>query len=122
MNTRSSTEAELVAADDAMTQILWTKHFMRAQGYKVKENMLLQDNQSTIQLENNGKWSSHKRTRHIDIRMFFITDKITDGTMRVEYCPTDDMVMDYMSKPLQGEKCRELRRKLMNLSAAAPSS
>ena len=70
-----------------------------------------------IQLENNGKWSNHKRTRHIDIRLFFITYKITDSTMRVEYCPTD-----YMSKPLQGEKCRELRRKLMNLGGAATSS
>ena len=85
-------------------------------------NVLLQDNMSTIQLENNRKWSSHKCTRHIDIRLFFITDKITDGTMRVEYCPTDDMVMDYMSKPLQGEKFRELRRKLMNLNDETPSS
>ena len=60
LNTRSSTEAELVAADDAMTQILWTKMFLEEQGYKIKETVLLQDNTSTIQPENNGKWSSIK--------------------------------------------------------------
>ena len=40
LNTRSSTEAELVAADDAMTQILWTKMFLEEQGYKIKETVL----------------------------------------------------------------------------------
>ena len=52
LNTRSSTEAELVAADDAMTQILWTKMFLEEQGYKIKETILPQDNTSAIQLEN----------------------------------------------------------------------
>ena len=115
LNTRSSTEAELVAADDAMTQILWTKMFLEAQGYKVKETVLLQDNTSAIQLENNGKWSSHKRTRHINIRYFFITDQIEKGVLKVKYCSTDNMAMDYMSKPLQGEKSTIFRREIMNL-------
>ena len=48
LNTRSSTEAELVGADDVATQILWTKHFMEVQGYMIKENILHQDNKSTI--------------------------------------------------------------------------
>ena len=100
LNMRSSTEAELVAADDAMTQILWTKMFLEEQGYKTKETILLQDNTSAIQLENDGKWSSHKRTRHINIRYFFITDQIEKCILKVKYCSTDNMVMDYMSKPL----------------------
>ena len=37
LNTRSCTEAELVGADDVATQILWTKHFMEAQGYTIEE-------------------------------------------------------------------------------------
>ena len=48
LNTRSSTEAELVGADDVATQILWTKHFMEAQGYTIEDNILHQDNKSTI--------------------------------------------------------------------------
>jgi hypothetical protein len=39
LNTRSSTEAELVGADDASTLILWTKLFMEAQGYGINSNV-----------------------------------------------------------------------------------
>ena len=60
--TRSTCEAELVGADNASTKILWTKFFLEAQGYEVRENILYQDNKSTILLLNNGKASSGKRT------------------------------------------------------------
>ena len=55
LNTRSSTEAELVAADDAAVMILWTKLFLEAQGYTINKNILYQDNKSAILLEENGK-------------------------------------------------------------------
>ena len=58
INTKSSTEAELVAIDDVMPLILWTQYFLEAQGYEVHENTVFQDNQSTILLERNGKRSS----------------------------------------------------------------
>ena len=51
MNTRSSTEAELVAVDDVIAQILWTLRFLLAQGYPVEANVLFQDNNSAIKLE-----------------------------------------------------------------------
>jgi len=70
LNTRSSTEAELVAAADASTLVLWTQIFLEAQGYHVKKNVLFQDNKSTILLEQNGKRSSSKRTRAINILYF----------------------------------------------------
>ena len=47
LNTRSSTEAELVACDDAMTQVLWTRNFLKEQGYETKTYMK-QDNTSAI--------------------------------------------------------------------------
>ena len=63
LNTRSSTEAELVGADNVTTQILWTKHFMEAQGYMIEDNILHQDNKSTILLQENGRKSAGKRSR-----------------------------------------------------------
>ena len=73
INTRSSTEGELVGVNDAMPQILWTRYFLEAQGYyDVKDSIIFQDNQSAILLEKNGKASSRKRTRHINIRYFFM--------------------------------------------------
>eukprot|EP00978_Attheya_sp_CCMP212_P030962 scaffold115598_cov36-Attheya_sp.AAC.4 len=44
LNTKSSTEAKLVGVSDAMSQILWTRYFMEAQGYGVDENVVGQDN------------------------------------------------------------------------------
>ena len=60
LNTRSSTESELVAVDDLMPMILWTRLFMEAQGYKVEDNIIFQDNKSTLLLAENGKASSGK--------------------------------------------------------------
>jgi hypothetical protein len=113
LNTRSSTEAELVGPDDLATMILWTKLFMEAQGYEIKKNILYQDNKSTILLQENGKRSSGKRTRAINIRYFFITDQIEKGNMTVEYCPTGEMIADYMTKPLQGKLFQKFKKLIM---------
>ena len=93
LNTKSSTEAELVGANDMLPQVLWTKQFLKHQGYNTK-SIMNQDNQSTMKLENNGKMSSGKRTRHINIRYFFITDNIKNGNIVIQYCPTLDMIAD----------------------------
>jgi hypothetical protein len=76
INTKSSCEAELVGVDDALPTVLWTLQFLKAQGFAMTDNVIYQDNQSTILLENNGTRSSAKRTRHLDIRYFFITDRV----------------------------------------------
>jgi hypothetical protein len=102
LNTKSSTKAKLVGIDDVLPQALWTKYFMEAQGYGVS-TILNQDNQSTIKLSDNGKASSGKGTRHINIRYFFITDRIAQKEVAIQYCPTKAMVADYFTKPLQGE-------------------
>ena len=115
LNTRSSTEAELVGADDVTTQILWTKHFMEAQGYMIEDNILHQDNKSTILLQENGNKSGGKWLRALNVRYFFLTDQVEKGNLRITYCPTDDMTADYMMKPLQGEKFRKFRAEIMGL-------
>ena len=102
LNTRSSTEAELVAADDCMSPALWTRLFLMDQGYEC-QTTIYQDNTSSIHLEKNGPSSSGKRTRHLNIRFFYITDCHEKGYFRIEYCPTEDMRGDYPSKPLQGK-------------------
>jgi hypothetical protein len=81
-----------------------------------QKNIILQDNTSTIQLENNGRRYSGKRTRHINIRYFYITDQIKEGKVSVTYCPTLEMVLDYFTKPLQGSLFRTHRNEIMGLS------
>ena len=116
LNTRSSTEAEVVGADDFMPAICWTRYFLMAQGYHVHDNVLFQDNKSAMLLEKNGKASSTKRTKHINIRYFFITDRISQGEVSLEWCPTGDMIGDYMTKPLQGELFRTFRDQIMGVT------
>jgi hypothetical protein len=78
INTKSSTETEVVAADDLMPHICWMNYFLECQGYDVS-SVLYQDNKSAILLENNGQKSSGRRTKHINVRDFFITDRIRQG-------------------------------------------
>jgi hypothetical protein len=113
LNTRSSTESELVGVDDMMPIICWTRYFLLSQGYGIIENLLLQDNRSSILLERNGRASSGKRTRHINIRYYFISDRVNMKEISIDWCPTKKMVADYMSKPLQGSLFRELRDYIM---------
>jgi Reverse transcriptase (RNA-dependent DNA polymerase) len=116
INTKSSCEAELVGVDDALPTILWTLQFLKAQGFAVSDNVVYQDNQSAILLEKNGTRSSGKRTRHLDIRYFFITDRVDRKEVRIEYCPTEHMRADPHTKPLQGRLFREHRDWLLNVT------
>jgi hypothetical protein len=115
LNTRSSTESELVAVDDLMPTVLWTKQFMEEQAFPIKENIIYQDNQAAILLENNGKASSGKRTKHINARYFFVTDRISKGELAVKWCPTEDMTADFWTKPLQGASFRRMRDLIMGI-------
>ena len=117
LNTKSSTESELVGVDDVLVMILWTKLFLEEQGYEIEKNILYQDNKSAILLESNGKKSSGKRTRALNIGYFFLTDQVEKGNVTIEYCPTDDMVGDFHTKPLQGEKFRKFQNEILGCEA-----
>jgi hypothetical protein len=115
LNTKSSTQAELVGADDVMPQMLWTLYFLESQGHAIDDNMLHQDNKSSILLETNGRGSSGKRTRHIDVRYFFIADRVKSGDIRI-------MIADYFTKALQGATFWKLRDMIMgNTDIALPT-
>jgi hypothetical protein len=118
LNTRSSTETEIVGADDFMPAICWTHYFMKAQGYDVKDTVFFQDNKSSILLENNSKSSSSKCTKHINIPYFFITDRVSKEEVSVVWCPTGDMIGDYTTKPLQGALFQKFRDQIMGVTPA----
>ena len=117
INTRSSTEAEVVGVNDAMTMILWIRLFLDAQGVEFQDNIIHQDNMSSILLENNGKRSSGKQTRHMNIRYFFISDCVKQGLANIKYCPTEAMHGDFFTKPLQGSLFRAHRAMILGLDS-----
>ena len=113
LNTKSSTEAELVGASDYLPYSIWAKKFLEAQGYPLTENVFYQDNESTIKFEKNGRKSCRPKSRHIDIRYFFIKDRLDLEHMNVQHCPTEQMLADFFTKPLQGNLFRKFRDVIM---------
>jgi hypothetical protein len=107
LNTKSSTEAELVGASGYLPYPIWAKKFLAAQGYALKENVFYQDNQSTIRFEKNGRKSCGPNSRHIDIRYFFIKDRLGLEDIDLQHCPTEQMLADFFTKPLQGSLFRK---------------
>jgi hypothetical protein len=114
LNTRSSTETEIVTADMFMPEMLWSLHFIQAQGHEVECVGLYQDNISSQLLIKNGKMSSGKKTKHIKAKFFFIKDRVDDGEIKVIDCPTERMWADVMTKPFQGTAFHVMRAELMN--------
>ena len=87
LNTKSSTETELVAVDDKLPDILWMKYFLEAQGYTIEHNIIYQDNMSTMSLEKNGRISASHRCKHIHAKYFLIQDRYACGDVDLEYYP-----------------------------------
>jgi hypothetical protein len=113
INTASTTESELVGAADYLPNVIWMMRFLEKQGYKLRSSVFYQDNESAIKLEKNGQRSSSRRTRHLDIKYFWIKDKLKIEGIEVVYCPTDLMVADFFTKPLQGALFHKLRAVVM---------
>ena len=113
INTKSSTESELVGTSDYLPYDIWAIMFLMAQGYKIVKNILFQDNQSEIRMLKNGRNSCTGNSRHIDVRYFWVKDRINKGELTVEYCPTHLMLADYFTKPLQGSQFRKFRDIIM---------
>ena len=115
INVRSSCEGELVGVDNAISWILWCKYFIEVQGYSVEQNVLFQDNKSTILLATNGHWSISKRTKHVKSRYFFVKDCVKNGELEVQYAPTEHIWADINTKPKQGKGFRIMMAELMNI-------
>jgi hypothetical protein len=71
---------------------------------------------SAIKLERNGRQSSSKRTRHLNIRHFFIKDRVHAVELNVKHCGTDDMIADYFTKPLQGRQFMKFRDLILGIA------
>ena len=116
LNTKSSTEAELVGASDYLLHVVWILNFLCAQGYPVSCVSFHQDNQSAICLAKNGRSSAGPKSRHINLRYFWITNCLRHEQIDMKYCPTECMLADFLTKPLQGSLFIRFRSVLLGLS------
>ena len=111
--TKSSTEAELVGASDELGKGFHMRRFILNQGHDIGPVTLYQDNLSTMALIDKGK-STSGRTRHVDIRYFWIKERIESGEVIVKHMGTTKMIADAMTKPLQGSEFIRERQALTN--------
>ena len=112
LNSKSSTEAEIIAVSDGMNVPLWLADFIVHQGHKAQPVQLEQDNLSCITLLTKGR-STAETTRFIAIRKFWISDYIRNGAINVVYVPTEDMTSDFFTKPVQGAVFVKLSKKIL---------
>ena len=128
----STTTSELYGIHDGMPMITWFRLFYMVQVKLIvddgsietkaikrlgKASTILQDNTSTIQLAKNGKRSSSKRTRHVDIRYFYVSEEVEKENIQILYCPTKDQWSDFWTKSLQGILFQTHRNTIMGITA-----
>jgi hypothetical protein len=107
----STTESEYMALLHALKEQIWLLRFLKEIGYNISDqNVIYCDNQSAIALAHNPE--HHARTKHIDIQYHFVRNCVEDGTTRLEYCPTEDMAADGLTKGLGPERHRKLVKKM----------
>ena len=87
---------------DVLPHILWTKKFLGDQGLQLRETIIYQDNTSSILLEKNGRHSSSRRTKHMDKVNFNSALSNQGKAISIQHCPTEEMLADFFTKPLQG--------------------
>ena len=113
LNTKSSTEAEVVGMSDYLPFNIWSRMFLEEQGYFLTKNVVYQDNQSAIKMETNGRNSCTGNSRHVHIRFFFTKDRLDKEEFSIEYFLTEQMLGDFYKKPLQGKPFKQFRRIIM---------
>ena len=121
INTTSSCQAELVALAKCLQQSIFLAYFLASHGYPQLPAIVSQDNQSTLRHVEHGRPSS-ELTRHIEIGYFWAKDLIERKLIEVIYCPTEDMLADFFTKPLQSLLFDSLRGKIMGASLLYPPS
>src|SRR5487761_336488 len=97
--TLSTAEAEYVAATHAAKESIWLRRLTGDIYPSVASAITLYcDNQAALRLAQDDNY--HARTKHIDIRYHFIRDVVERGEIELQYCPTDDMTADILTKAL----------------------
>ena len=109
--TLSTTEAEYVAATHAAKEGIWLCRLVKEIFCPLTHPTPLHlDSQSAIVLTKDGSY--HARTKHIDIWYHFIRFVVDNGSLRLIYCPTEDMVADTLTKALPSVKAKHFAASL----------
>ena len=113
MNGESGTKTEVIGVDDVSPQVLWTSHFMKAQGW-LCNTTVHQDSKSATSQENNCRLSGGNCTKHSNSQCHFFEDAIKCGKVNIMCLSSDEMWSDFFTKPLQGKPLIPFRKNILN--------
>jgi hypothetical protein len=86
------------------------RYFVKCQGYNINKYVIFQDKMSALLLEKNSRMSSSQCPKYItEAKYFLIKDYCDAGVINVKLCPTNQMWADVLTKPLQGQKFRDMQ-------------
>lgn len=95
----STTEAEYISAVEAGKEICWMRNLVEEMGFPMTTPSVLRiDNQSAISVAKNPE--HHGRMKQLDLRFYWLRDKVEEGVIAPNFVPTAEMPADLLTKPL----------------------
>jgi histone deacetylase 1/2 len=107
---RSSTEAEYRSLAQATADVLWVQTILTELTVPYFPPRIYCDNQSVVLLAHNP--ILHSRTKHMEIDLFFVREKVLAKQVSVVHIPGTDQLADILTKPISTDKFLFIRNKL----------
>jgi hypothetical protein len=99
----STTQAEYLAIGMATRECMWLRSFLDELHFpQSSPTVIHEDNNGCMSLAKNP--TDHSRAKHIDIQFHFVREAVKDGVINIVRCPTDLMVADALTKPVNPKK------------------
>ena len=107
----SSAESEYISMCNGARETVWLRRLVSGMEIIDKMNYptrMLVDNTAAKALANNS--AVNRRNKHIDVRFHYTRQVVQEGSLKPEYCSTEDMVADMLTKPLGRIKLQKFRK------------
>ena len=104
----STAEVKYIAAGSCYTQLLWMKKLLHDYGIPQDTMCVFCDNTSAINLSKN--LVQHSKSKHIEIRYYFIRDLVEDKVVCLKFIHTDNQKADIFTEPLDGPQFESLHK------------
>jgi hypothetical protein len=96
---RSSAEVEYRAVANAVAECIWQRQLLGELHCGItKATIVFCDNVSAVYMSSNPV--HHKRTKHIELDIHFVRERVQLGELRVLHVPTGEQFADVMTKGL----------------------
>jgi hypothetical protein len=106
-----TTEVEYIVACETCTEVIWLRKLISDLFDQIPESIIIHcDNQSCIRLSEHPVF--HERSKHIEIKYYFIQYKVQEGEVNLEYISIDEQTTDILTKPLSRIKFAYFREKM----------